>query len=341
MMVPAKTNKMRERGVSMLSKTVRILLLSLLLPALPAVAAGATDLGAVRASLKQGAYDRAIDQVEDFLAAHPNHTQARFLHGLALARAGHTDAAITVFSKLAEDHPDLAQPRNNLGVLYAEQRRYEEARKVLEQAVRINPSHAPAQENLGDVYVWLARRAYDRAAQLEPDNAGVRAKRQRLQALLESPDSQTIVSSEQSRSPATASPQPPASSSGLQKTAAQATPGQETSRAAVRRAVQDWARAWSNQNVDAYLASYSEQFDPEGGQSYADWRRERRQRLSTPGYIRVEIGDMDIDLPDSDTAVVRFRQSYRSDSYHDQVRKTLRLRHDEANGWQIVAETTD
>jgi tetratricopeptide (TPR) repeat protein len=61
-------------------------------------------------------------------------------------------------------------------VLYASAGNYDKARSALELATLTNPNYAIAHENLGDIYAQLAARAYDRAGQLDKNNAAARAK---------------------------------------------------------------------------------------------------------------------------------------------------------------------
>lgn len=306
----------------------------------------AADLDTARELLSQHKYDEAAVAVNHYLADHPGDSQARFIRGLALARTGHVDAAIAVFQQLAKDHPDLVEPRNNLGVLYAQQDKFEKARDVLEEAVQIDPRHAAAQENLGDVYVALARSAYVKAGQLEPDNAAVRTKRQRLRTLLDAPNTKDDVQAAPAKtvrqSPhaqaASAGPQAAPSASAPQNTAAEAT--NSAGNAPIRAAVTAWAHAWSEQNVPAYFDAYGDDFSPASGQSRSAWEHERRQRITAPSSIQVQLSNFKFKRLDDAHSRVSFTQRYRSDNYRDSVRKTLELRY-EHKDWRIIRETSD
>jgi tetratricopeptide (TPR) repeat protein len=87
-----------------------------------------------------------------------------------------TGDAVRTFTSLTEDFPELPEPYNNLAVLYAQQGNYDKAKTALELAIHTHPGYATAHENLGDIYAQLAIRAYDRALQLDKDNAAARAK---------------------------------------------------------------------------------------------------------------------------------------------------------------------
>lgn len=298
----------------------------------------AADLGHARELLNQAQYEAAAVEANRYLAEHPGDTQARFIRGLALARSGRVDAAISLFRELADEYPDLAEPRNNLGVLYAQQGKFEQARVALEKAVEINPKHGPAQENLGDVYLALARDAFAKASGIEKDNLVVREKRERLQAMLNAPRGDEYVDTPSAQAQASAPATPEAApSASFQDKLGGGSAGPENQQ--IRAAAQAWARAWSSQDVDAYLDAYSEAFRPVSGQSRSVWARERRERVSSPRSIDVDLSDTRVDALADGQYIISFMQRYRSDSYQDQERKALLMRQ-ENGAWKILREDT-
>ncbi|MTV38771.1 L,D-transpeptidase Cds6 family protein [Duganella radicis] len=107
-------------------------------------------------------------------------------------------------------------------------------------------------------------------------------------------------------------------------------------RDAVMAQVNGWAKAWTSQNVDAYLGYYSQQFEPPKGATRKAWADERRARIEGKGRIRVEVASPEVKV-DGNTARVTFRQTYESDRLTARSRKTLVL---VKNGgkWQIKQE---
>lgn len=318
---------------------VFLMLMGLFLPAL----ALAADLGHARDLLNQAQYEAAALEANRYLAEHPGDTQARFIRGLALARAGRVDAAIRLFQALADEYPELAEPRNNLGVLYARQGRFELARAALVKAVEINPRHGPAQENLGDVYLALARNAFEKASGIEKDNRVVREKRERLQALLNAPRGDEYADTPNAPAQAGA-PEPEAGQAATPEATPAATfqdklgggsAGPENEQ--IRAAALAWASAWSSQDVTAYLNAYSEAFRPVSGQSRTVWARERRNRVSSPRSIDVDLSDTRVDALGDGQHIISFMQRYRSDSYQDRERKALLMRQ-ENGAWKILRE---
>lgn len=140
------------------------------------LAARADDIQDANKLFKQKQYDQALDKVEAVLASKPKDVQARFLKGIILIEKGKTEDAIVIFQALTEDAPDRPEPYNNLGLLYALQGQYEKAKTAVEMAIRIQPTYALAHENLGEIYAKMASKEYERALQLDPNNASLQSK---------------------------------------------------------------------------------------------------------------------------------------------------------------------
>jgi len=139
-------------------------------------AAPADDLREAQKLYQAGKLAPALEKVDAYLKTQPREPQGRFLKGLILTEQKKTQEAIQVFTGLTEDFPELPEPYNNLAVLYASQGNYDKAKSALELAIHTHPSYATAHENLGDIYAQLASRAYDRALQLDKNNAAAQVK---------------------------------------------------------------------------------------------------------------------------------------------------------------------
>jgi hypothetical protein len=105
----------------------------------------------------------------------------------------------------------------------------------------------------------------------------------------------------------------------------------------VSKAVQAWATAWSNKDSDAYLAAYHADFQPPGGLSREAWSAQRRDRISRPAHIRVQLVDLKVSLDGEDRAQASFRQLYASDRFRDTTAKVLTLQR-QGKDWKIVQE---
>ena len=111
-------------------------------------------------------YSEAREALDPLLLREPGDPRARLLHGVLRVREGRVGEAIDIFEALRRDFPDMSEPHNNLAVLHAVEGRLEEARTILLAMLERGPD-ATVYANLGDVYTKLARRAYERARELE------------------------------------------------------------------------------------------------------------------------------------------------------------------------------
>jgi Flp pilus assembly protein TadD len=311
-----------------------------LLAVLVAAPARADDIQDINRLIKQGQHAQALDRVNQYLAKKPRDAQGRFLKGVILTEQNKPQEAIDVFTRLSQDYPELPEPYNNLAVLYAGQGQYEKARQQLEMSIRTHPSYATAYENLGDVYTKLASQAYDKALQLDSSNSGAKNKLSLIRELIgRAPAASPGTTAEAPAAVAAApkaAPRPPAPAKAApeKKTEAAALPpgGEE-----VLKTVEAWATAWSKKDVAGYLAFYANDFKTPKGEPRAEWEKARKQRISAPKRIQVTIESPKVTLKGEDSAVVSFRQRYRSDNLQSNNSKTLVLVRAEGK-WRIQQE---
>src|SRR3954454_3666237 len=279
--------------------------------------------------LKAGQREQALERVNKALAANPRDVQARFLKGLVFTEQGKHAEAIEIFSKLTQDYPNLPEPYNNLAVIYASQGQYDKARAALQQSIRTHPSYATAYENLGDVYAKLASQAYGKALQLDGSNTGAQNKLSLVRELVREPAAEPkAVASTPAAAPKEAPKEPAAA-------AATSKPGGDAN-ADVLKAVNDWAQAWSKQDVDAYLGAYAKDFKTPAGEARAEWEKSRRSRIAGAKSIQVAVDSPKVTMQGAEQASVSFRQTYRSDKLNTKSRKTLDLV--KANGRWLIRE---
>lgn len=168
----------------------------------------AQSLKEARALIGDKKYNEAIALLDKLSTERPREPQARFLKGLALADAGRTDAAITVFQAVLGDYPELPEPHNNLAVLYASKGEYGLARDELEAAISAAPDYTVAYENLGDVYARLAAVNYEKAIARDARNKSAPAKLKLVREVLAPMPSAPVAAS--ASAPAAAAPAAPA-----------------------------------------------------------------------------------------------------------------------------------
>lgn len=106
----------------------------------------------------------------------------------------------------------------------------------------------------------------------------------------------------------------------------------------VRPAVTNWVAAWNNKDVKAYLAAYSDSFEPAMNLSRAKWAALRQQRVSKPDGFSAVLKDIKQTQCAGNQAEVSFVQEYGSNDYRDVVEKTLNLEF-VGNQWKIKRET--
>lgn len=104
--------------------------------------------------------------------------------------------------------------------------------------------------------------------------------------------------------------------------------------------VRAWAQAWADQDVTAYLSFYSDEFQPRGGVSLAQWREQRKTRVSRPPFINIRLSNIVVTQQDQNTARVVFAQRYRSDVINDEVQKELVFQKENGE-WLIIRERLD
>ncbi len=300
---------------------------------------------------KQGQQSQALEKVNGVLAGKPKDAQARFLKGLILTEQGNTAEAVKIFSALTEDFPELPEPYNNLAVLYAGQGQYDKARYALEMAIRTHPSYATAHENLGDIYAKMASQAYDRALQLDRGNAATQTKLAMIQDLFSGSQSSkptiAVVAAKPVETPVPVVIAKPVETkvavaapvAVVKPVEAEAKPvvKPDANNNEVLKAVNAWAAAWSAQNTKKYLSFYAPDFKTPGGESRAKWEASRKDRVSAPKFIEVNISKPSVSFSDATHATVQFHQSYRASNFKSSSSKTLSMVKSGGN-WLIQEE---
>lgn len=299
--------------------------------AIPVWAALQEDLKEVSNLYEQNKLDMALDKVNALLAQQPKEAQAHFLKALILTEQKKTTEAIQVLIKLTEDYPTLPEPYNNLAVLYAAQGRYDEAKATLERAIHTHPSYATAHENLGDIYAQLARRAYDKALQLDKSNTIALSKLALIKDLFVAPNPPlSTATAPQGKNASSVKPQvEPAVALNTTSVIHPAVPESKTNAPVfeepIKAMVNAWAKAWSTKQVESYLAFYAPDFDT-SGEKREVWEQMRRSRIERPKNISVTIKILSIKVDANGIqATVVFQQNYRSDILKDTTVKKFQL----------------
>jgi tetratricopeptide (TPR) repeat protein len=290
---------------------------------------------------RAGQQAQALERVDNFLKGNPKDARGRFLKGLILTEQGKPADAIKIFSGLTEDYPELPEPYNNLAVLYASQGQYDKARGALEMAIRTHPSYATAHENLGDIYAKMASQAYDKALQLDKSNSAAQTKLEMIKELFSggarggvkpatsvaTPTVAAVSKPVTVQPPTTqmAAPAPTPPPTPAAKPAEPPKPAAADNDSEVLRTVNNWAKAWSANDVAGYLGFYAPNFQTPGGEPRADWEAARKSRIAKPKKIDIRVESPKVKFADKNRAAVTFRQSYRSANLKVSSTKTLIL----------------
>ena len=344
-----------------LSAALRMLFLAATLSSPLAHADDYADVGRL---VRANQYPEALAKADQYLTTKPRDPQMRFLRGVIQTETGKTGDAIATFTKITEDYPELPEPYNNLAVLYAGQSQFDKARAALEMAIRTNPSYATAHENLGDIYARLASQAYSKALQLDSGNTAVQPKLALIRTLF-SADSKTPAKlaaaapapttapaakavavapppAAPAVKPAPVAPPPAAQAPASAAKPVPAIPAAPVANAGaekeVEAAVRAWAEAWSAKNMNGYLASYGQSFDPPGKQTRKAWEDDRRARIVGKSRIHVKLSNLAVSVQ-GNKATAKFKQDYSADTLNVSSRKTLEMAR-VGDHWVIVREST-
>jgi len=292
-----------------------------------------------------------------------------------MAREGRKTEALAVLERLTAADSTNLSAWNDQAALQVELGDLDGARNSLEHALVVRPDVAVLSRNLEKICARQARMAYDSAfgtpSRLEPlalelrtDPASARtaakageddslrlaqesasreavevsalrdslADRDRKLARLESTQvgaaSSVVATSTAARSAA------PAVRSSIP--ARRGGSAAQASRSDPIQAVVAWAKAWSDRDVDAYLASYTPDYHPDG-LSRRQWEEQRRVRIRTPDWIKVEVVSPVLKRSGPERAEVVYRQVYQSRGVRLTSRKRIELTISQGE-WKIQEE---
>lgn len=275
------------------------------------------------------------------------------------AAQGQFDRARQMLESAIRTHPSYATAHENLGDIYAKM-----ASEAYDRALQLDRSNTGVQTKLSLIReLFSANPKFQRtplagdpkqvvlAAQATPGASIAQATKgaaapapaaptapaaSRPVVARESSDAQAAQAKAAAAAAATAATAaavtppaaPPAAASPSPSPAAGATPAAPAPVAGtedVLRTVEQWAQAWSSNDVNRYLAFYSKEFKVPGGDSRADWEQARRERIAKPRKIEVRVSAPQVKPLGPDRMSVAFLQDYRSPTLKSSSPKTLVL----------------
>ena len=324
---------------------------------------------------QQGQIDKAIDTFKQITQTHPEQSEAYNNLGVLYASKGQLEDSKAFLEKALQTHPSYAAAHRNLSDVHSQlaKQSYAKALQVDPKAKVSAPQLTllgsmgseqrgqPPAQNVASL-TRPAAPAPGQAASTAPTAAATFASAPTA-ASASAPAPATMAkpstsvpapaaSPTASASAARAAPVAPAKPSPPVAVAAPAaaptTPApaarpaaddRTADRAAVEKAVQDWAKAWSDKDMARYYAAYASNFTPANRATRAQWESNRRVRIVSKKSISVEVREMQISF-NGDTASARFRQLYSSDNLKNNSRKTLEMVR-QGNRWLIVRESVN
>jgi len=302
---------------------------------------------------EQGDSGAAADVFQRLTQDYPSLPEPYNNLAVIYAEQGRYDQARAALEKSIRTHPSYATAYENLGDVYAKL-----ASEAYDRALRLDTSDPAARKKLALVRELAA------PGQAAPVRVASRAPAPPRTPSIKAAPAATIAAAPAKPLPSvanSAAPVKPAESAAAAPAPAKPTPAAPraedkpptvvasakslpatsaataNSDATALRSVQAWAKAWSAQDADAYLAFYAPDFKTPNGVPRAEWETQRRSRVSGPRSIKVTIRDAKIVRHDDRRVAVRFQQSYRSDRFQGRTRKTLELVWI-GDDWRIVEE---
>lgn len=264
------------------------------------------------------------------------------------AEQGEFEKARDSLMAAIQTHPSYSTAHENLGDLYAKM-----AGIAYDRALEEDRANQSARLKLSAVNgLFSAPRAMDQSqpvqvAQATPAPAPVVVAT--AEPVAQEPE---IIQSEPIPEPvkptpapvvAQAEPEPePVTVAAATVTEPAPTPAPSSTSAAddIRNTIRAWATAWANKDVDGYIDTYAQTFKPSNGAPRATWVTYRRDRLSNPSFIQIDVGDIEVQMLGANRARATFLQGYKSNTYQDRVVKTLTMSRT-SSGWQITSEDSE
>jgi tetratricopeptide (TPR) repeat protein len=302
---------------------------------------------------QQGQIDKAIETFKQITQTHPEQSEAYNNLGVLYAAKGQLEASKASLEKALQTHPSYAAAHRNLSDVHSQL-----AKQSYAKALQVDPkakASAPQLTLLGSMGSEQRGQApgqsmasLTRPAAVAPAQA---ASQTPTAAAAASPASAPTASASTARTapvtPAKPSPPvavaPPAAAPAAPTTpppaASPAADARQADRAVIEKAVQDWAKAWSDKDMARYYAAYASNFTPANRASRAQWESDRRIRIVSKKSISVKVRELQINLT-GETASARFQQLYTSDNLKGSSRKTLDLER-QGNRWLIVRESVN
>ena len=278
------------------------------------------------------------------------------------ASQGNYDKAKSALELAIHTHPSYATAHENLGDIYAQL-----ASRAYDRALQLDKNNTTAQTKLAMVKELFVSQRTAGAAAATPAKSGEpkKAEPTKTEAKPEPPKTEAkaeppkVAEAKAEPKPAPPKAEPPKVAEAkvepkpaapkaepakaeppkvaeTKATPAPASTGGADDKAKVNAAIENWAKAWSAQDVKGYLDAYAPEFEVPGGETRGAWEKGRAERIQKPKSIEVKVTVTSLKINGNEaTAVVR--QQYKSDTLKNTTTKTLTLLRS-ADRWLIKQE---
>ncbi|HUF81991.1 MAG TPA: tetratricopeptide repeat protein [Burkholderiales bacterium] len=283
---------------------------------------------------EQNKPDDAIRVFTDLTQEYPELPEPYNNLAVLYASQGPYDKARSALEMAIRTHPSYATAHENLGDIYAKL-----ASRAYDKAFTLDKGNTAAQTKLNlikDLFSGSPREpkaapgsTTGRIASLTPAPRPDSVSKQPSRAAEPKTPSTPAPVKDNARpaqptpkpapAPKAAEPAPPVPSPAPAPKAASPARDQDE----VMKSVNQWARAWSNNDVAGYLGYYAADFQAPKGESRDEWERKREALIAKPRRIQVGINSPKVTFTEAGRATVTFLQHYRSGKLNVKTSKTL------------------
>ncbi|MEY4732717.1 MAG: repeat-containing protein YrrB [Pseudomonadota bacterium] len=309
---------------------------------------------------QQGQTDKAIDIFKKLTESNPDLSEAYNNLGVLYAAKGKLEESRAHLEKALQTHPSYAAAHRNLSDVQSQL-----AKQTYAKALQVDgkvKNNAPQLTLLGSIdpnkktSASAPSNAASTATQTEASKpAAVVAAAPTAPAPPVAPPAMPATAAHKPVVPSapavTASAPTPQATAPVAAvavtTAPKAAPTKEDAQqkqvkadqADIRNAIAAWAKAWSQKDMNRYLAAYGSSFSPPDKMTRTKWEGDRRVRILSKKTIRVDVNNLKIDLA-GNKATAHFQQIYESDNFKGNSHKTLEMVK-QGDRWLIARETVN
>ena len=252
-----------------------------------------------------------------------------FQRAVSAYHQGNLDTAREILAQLIKKHPNDPKILNNLAVIAMENKEYDHAIALLKQAIATNNHINTSYHNLSRIYAYKASLSYKKALTLNDDETHAPQldliDKRPMEPTTPISVAKNILTQKKIDKPLVHD---------YDVAAIQKPNNQE-----IVATVQNWAKAWSEQDLTEYFNNYLKNYHPDTMSSHRNWKELRTARITDPNYIKIRLSDMKVSVFDNIAAYVTFRQNYESNTFENTVRKQLDMLKIKQQ-WKIIDEKT-